>query len=82
MESRWFELLVLILLQGLRAADLLVADMAWSEVLGHDRPDRCPDGLSYWASGLGGGILGELERLIAAMPLVNVIRYLTGVRGC
>ena len=66
--------------QELRANDDLVSNVARSKMLGRDRADRCFDWLCHVRSGLERRIVGERERLVAAVPLLDEIVFLAGIR--
>lgn len=68
--------------QELRADDNLVSNVARPEMLGRDRADRGFDWLCHASSGLRGRILGERERLVAAVPLLDEFVFLASIRRC
>ncbi|AAG21005.1 Vng6393h (plasmid) [Halobacterium salinarum NRC-1] len=49
-------------------------------MLGRDRPDRGFDWFSHPNSGLRGRVVGERERFVAAVPLLDEIVFLAGIR--
>lgn len=65
--------------RSLRTDDDLMSNMAQLEMLGRDRDDRALDWLCHLRLGLGGRIVGERERLLAAVPLLDGITSMRNV---